>query len=80
MKPTLAIAFAIALLTACGEDKTPKPKTDAMTDSHPVKNVDSLPSGSIQEGARTMNNAADLGGSLEQQKQDRDKQAESQAK
>lgn len=45
-----------------------------------MKNVESLPSGTIQEGARTMNRAADLGKSLEQQKQDRDKEAEAQNK
>jgi hypothetical protein len=45
-----------------------------------VKNVESLPSGNIREGARTMNRAADLGQSVEQQKQDRDKEAEAQNK
>jgi hypothetical protein len=80
MKSTLAVAFAIALLAACGEDKAPKPKTDAVPDAHPVKNVESLPSGNVQEGARTMNRAADMGSSLEQQKQARDKGIEAQDK
>jgi hypothetical protein len=70
----------LAFLAACGEDKAPKPKTDAGTDSHPVKNVESLPSGNIQEGAKTMNKAADMGGSLEQQKQERDKGIEAQGR
>jgi hypothetical protein len=74
-----AISAAL-LITACGEDKTPKPKTDATIDSHPVKNVESLPSGTIQEGAKTMNRSADMGGSLEQQKQERDKDIEAQGK
>jgi hypothetical protein len=67
-----------AVLVSCGEGKTPQPKSDAATDSRPVKNVESLPSGTIQEGARTMNRAADMGGSLEQQKQEREGQVESQ--
>ena len=45
-----------------------------------MKNVESLPSGPTREGASTMNRAADLGQSLEQQKQDRDKEAEAQNK
>ena len=42
-----------------------------------MKNVESLPSGSIREGARTMNTGAELGSTLEQQKQERDKEIES---
>jgi hypothetical protein len=76
----LRVSLVLLALTACGEDKAPKPKTDAATDSHPVKNVDSLPSGTIQEGARTMNKGADMGGSLDQQKQERDKEVESQSR
>ena len=76
----LAILFAIALLSACEKTKPPTPKSVAAPDGHPVKNVERLPSGNIQEGARTMNRAADLGKSLEQQKQDRDKEAETQNK
>ena len=75
-----AVLCISILLTACGESKTPKPKTEASTDSHPVKNVESLPSGTIQEGARTINKAADMGGSLEQQKEERDKEVETQSK
>jgi len=63
----------------CGKSEPP-PQATTGQDSHPVKNVESLPSGTIQEGARTMNRAADLGKSLEQQKQDRDKEAEAQNK
>ena len=80
MKTSLALALALVMLAGCGENKAPKPKTDAATDSHPVKNVESLPSGNIQEGAKTMNKAADMGGSLEQQKQERDKGIEAQGK
>jgi hypothetical protein len=45
-----------------------------------VKNVESLPSGTIREGARTMNKGAELGSTLEQQKQERDKEIESETK
>lgn len=76
----VAVLCTALFLAACGENKAPEPKTDAGTDSHPVKNVESLPSGTIQEGAKTMNKAADMGGSLEQQNQERDKQAEDQGK
>ena len=76
----LAIIFAIAMLSACDKSKPPTPQSSATPDTHPVKNVEALPSGTIQEGARTMNRAADLGKSMEQQKQDRDKEAETQSK
>ena len=76
----IATICAAALLAACGEEKGPKPKTDAAVDSAPVKNVESLPSGTIQEGAKTMNRAADMGSSLEQQKQARDQDVEAQGK
>lgn len=75
MKTILAVAFLV-LLAACGKtDAPPAPKADA-TDTHPVKNVESLPSGTIQEGAKTMNRAADLGKTMEQQKEDREKHSE----
>ena len=45
-----------------------------------MKNVESLPSGTIREGARTMNRASDLGKNLEQEKQDREKELEAQGK
>jgi len=45
-----------------------------------VKNVESLPSGNIREGARTMNTGAELGSTLEQQKQERDEKIESETK
>ena len=81
MKLNVSAIVAMLLLAACGKnDAPPTPKTDTTPDSHPVKNVESLPSGTIREGARTMNRAADLGQSLEQQKQDRDKEAETQNK
>ena len=80
MGKLIQILVVMLALAACGEAKTPKPKTDAGPNSHPVKNVESLPSGNIQEGARTMNKAADMGGSLEQQKQERDKEVEAQSK
>ena len=76
----LVIILAIAVLSACDKSKPPTPQSNANPDTHPVKNVEALPSGTIQEGARTMNRAADLGKSLEQQKQDRDKEAETQSK
>jgi hypothetical protein len=72
--------LVIVLLSGCGKSEPPAPQTTTSQDSHPVKNVESLPSGNIQEGARTMNRAADLAKSLEQQKQDRDKEAEKQNK
>jgi hypothetical protein len=52
----------------------------AAPDSHPVKNVEALPSGTIREGGNTMNRASDLGKNLEQQKQDRMDEAESKNK
>jgi hypothetical protein len=72
--------LVIVLLSGCGKNEPPAPQTTTGQDSHPVKNVESLPAGNIQEGARTMNRASDLGKSLEQQKQDRDKEAETQNK
>ena len=77
---TVVLVFlAIAGLAGCGKSEPP-PQATAGQDSHPVKNVESLPSGTIREGARTMNRAADLGQGLEQQKQDREKEAEAQNK
>ena len=75
-----AIILAVAMLSACDKSKPPTPQSSTTPDTHPVKNVEALPSGTIQEGGRTMNRAADLGKSLEQQKQDRDKEAETQSK
>ena len=80
-RPTvIAIILAAAMLSGCEKSKPPAPQSAAEPDSHPVKNVDSLPAGTIREGARTINNAADMGGSLEQQKQERDSEVESQSK
>jgi major membrane immunogen (membrane-anchored lipoprotein) len=77
MKLNVSVIVAMLLLAACGKsDAPPTPKTDAVQDSHPVKNVERLPSGTIQEGAKTMNSASDLGKTLEQQKQDREKNTE----
>ena len=79
-RPTLiAIILAAAMLSGCEKSKPPAPQSAAEPDSHPVRNVDSLPSGTIQEGARTINKAADMGGNLEQQKQERDREVESQS-
>ena len=80
MRILIAMILAGAMLSACDKSKPPTPKSDAVQDTHPVKNVDKLPSGTIQEGARTMNQASDLGKTLEQQKQDRDKDSGSQNK
>ena len=76
----LATLLAVAMLSACEKSKPPTPQSTAAPDAHPVRNVESLPSGTIQEGARTINKAADMGGSLEQQKQERDKEVEAQSK
>jgi hypothetical protein len=72
---TMLLATLLAA-SGCGKNEAPLPKTDAVQDSHPVKNVEKLPSGTIQEGAKTMNSASDLGKTLEQQKQDREKNTE----
>ena len=77
---TLAMIFAVAAISGCEKSKPPAPQSTTVPDSHPVRNVESLPSGTIQEGARTINKSADMGGSLEQQKQERDKEVESQSK
>ena len=64
----------------CGKSDPPEPAaSDAAGRSAPVKNVESLPSGTIREGARTMNQGAELGADLEQQKQERDREIESQS-
>lgn len=76
----IAILVAAAALSSCEKSKPPAPQSSAAPDSHPVRNVESLPSGTIQEGARTMNRSADMGGTLEQQKQERDREMESQSK
>ena len=74
------IVLAIIGANGCSKSEPPAPRATTGQDSHPVKNVESLPSGTIREGARTMNRAADLGQGLEQQKQDREKEAEAQNK
>ncbi len=77
---SLMVAFTAAL-SGCGKsDPPPPPVSDTAKSSAPVQNVESLPSGTIQEGARTINRSADMGGSLEQQKQERDKEVEAQSK
>ena len=78
MRPSLLYPVIFLSLGACGKSDAPAPQAPPVQDSHPVKNVEALPSGTIQEGAKTMNRAADLGKSIEQQKQDRDKEAETQ--
>ena len=80
MKPSPLILIALLLLSACGKSEAPASKTDATRDTHPVKNLEALPSGSIREGARTMNKGADMGSTLDQQKQERDKEMEAQGK
>ena len=74
------ILAAILASSGCGKTEAPAPKTGATQDTHPVKNLEALPSGSIREGARTMNKGADMGSTLEQQKQERDKEMEAQGK
>ncbi len=78
---TASVFFLVAVITGCGKsDPPPEPASDAARSSAPVKNVESLPSGTIREGARTMNKGAELGSTLEQQKQERDKEIEAEAK
>jgi hypothetical protein len=81
MKHCLLVAIVcVAALSACEKAKPPKPQSSVAPDTHPVKNVEALPSGTIQEGARTMNRASDLGKNIEQQKQDREQEAEAKNK
>lgn len=81
-----AINVALVVLASFGangcskSDPPEPPASDAATSSAPVKNVESLPSGTIREGARTMNTGAGMGSTLEQHKQERDKEIESEAK
>jgi len=78
---TASIFLLVAAISGCGQsDPPPPPESDAQTSSAPVKNVESLPSGTIREGARTINRAAEMGSTLEQQKQERDKEIESDTK
>jgi hypothetical protein len=78
---TASVFFLVAAISGCGKsDPPPPPASDAARSSAPVKNVESLPSGTIREGARTMNTGAELGSTLEQQKQERDKEIEAEAK
>ena len=80
-RPFAVLIFVIVLLVGCGKsDPPPPPASDAARSSAPVKNVESLPSGTIREGARTMNKGADMGSTLEEQKQERDKEMEAQSK
>jgi hypothetical protein len=80
------VKFVLVFLVTVGaagcskSDPPPSPESDAARSSAPVKNVESLPSGTIREGARTMNTGAELGSTLEQQKQERDKEIEAEAK
>lgn len=85
VRNSLTIVSILAALTAmsgCNKSEPPDspPASDAARSSAPVKNVESLPSGTIREGARTMNTGAELGSTMEQQKQERDKEIESEAK
>ena len=77
----LSILAALTAMSGCNKSEPPPPPaTDAARSSAPVKNVESLPSGTIREGARTMNTGAELGSTLEQQKQERDKEIEAETK
>ena len=76
MKLSPLVLLVLLALAACGKSEAPAPKTDASTDTHPVKNVDALPAGNIREGGKLMNQASDLGKTMEQQKQDREKNSE----
>ena len=76
----LVMICVLVALSACDKSKPPTPKSAAVPDSHPVKNVQALPAGTIREGGNTMNRAADLANSLEQQKQDRMDEAEAKNK
>ena len=76
----VTLFLLIVAATGCGKTDPPPPASDAAGSSAPVKNVESLPSGTIREGARTMNTGAEMGSTLEQQKQERDKEMESQSK
>jgi len=77
----LSILAALTAMSGCNKSEPPSPpESDTARSSAPVKNVESLPSGTIREGARTMNKGAELGSTLEQQKQERDKEIESQTK
>ena len=77
----LSILAALTAMSGCNKSEPPPPPaSDAARSSAPVKNVESLPSGNIREGARTMNTGAELGSTLEQQKQERDEKIESETK
>ena len=82
MRNTVNVALVLLVIVgAAGCSKSePPPQAATGQDSHPVKNLQALPSGSIREGARTMNKGADMGSTLEQQKQERDKEMEAQGK
>jgi hypothetical protein len=74
------VILLAATVAACEKSEPPQPQSGSAPDTHPVKNVESLPSGTIREGARTMNKGADMGSTLEQQKQERDKEIEAETK
>ena len=78
---TILLFFAtLAAMSGCNKSEPPpQPSSDAQRSTAPVENVESLPSGNIREGARTMNQGAVLGADLEQQKQERDREIESQS-
>ena len=73
------VLLVIVGFAGCSKSEPP-PEAATSQDSHPVKNLEALPSGSIREGARTMNKGADMGSTLDQQKQERDKEMEAQGK
>ena len=78
---TASVFFLVAGISGCNKSDPPEPPaSDAARSSAPVKNIESLPSGTIREGARTMNTGAELGSTLEKQKQERDKEIESETK
>jgi hypothetical protein len=80
-RPVALLIFLVVLLVGCGKSDPPAPpESGSAPNPHPVKNVESLPSGAIREGARTMNKGADMGSTLEQQKQERDKDIEAETR
>jgi hypothetical protein len=80
MKQKILMLGVVIVLGACSKTEAPTPHATTGKDSHPVKNVEALPSGTIREGANTMNRASDMSQDMEQQKDDRDKEMEKQTK
>ena len=63
MRNAIKVVLVFLLIVGaagCSKSEPPSPQSTTGKDSHPVKNVESLPSGTIREGARTMNKGAEL--------------------